>query len=59
MININIISNNKEWYRYIPNPNKLIGEKICNINKKFNKFKKKKNFFYSTVIGRKRNKKIK
>ncbi len=51
MININIISNNKAWYRYIPNPNKLIGEKICNINKKFNKFKKKKIFFTLLLSG--------
>ena len=44
MIKINTISNNKNWKRYIENPEKFIEEKIINFNKKFRKYKKKRIF---------------
>ena len=44
MIKINTISNNKNWKRYIENPEKFIEKKIINFNKKFRKYKKKRIF---------------
>ena len=41
MIKINVILNNKEWYRYIKNPTNFIDKKIQNLNNKFTKYKKK------------------
>ena len=40
MIKVNIISNNKVWYKYIKNPNNFLQKKIINFNKKFKKYKK-------------------
>ena len=34
---INVILNNKEWYRYIKNPTNFIDKKIKNLNKKLTK----------------------
>ena len=44
MIKINTISNNKNWKRYIKNPENFIEKKIFNFNKKFRKYKNKKIF---------------
>ena len=41
MIKVNIILNNKSWFKYIKNPNNFIQRKINNFNKKFKKYKSK------------------
>ena len=48
MIKINVILNNKEWYRYIKNPTNFIDKKIKNLNKKFTKYKK--NIIFCTLL---------
>ena len=45
MIRINIISRNKNWSRYINNPQNFFKTKISKFNKKFKKYKKKIVFF--------------
>tara|TARA_B100000674_G_scaffold488138_1_gene499745 strand:+ start:561 stop:1025 length:465 start_codon:yes stop_codon:yes gene_type:complete len=50
MIKINIISNNKVWYRYIKNPTNFIQKKVDNLNKKFTKYKKK-NIFCTILLS--------
>ena len=45
MIKINIISSNKNWSRYINNPQNFFKIKISKFNKKFKKYKKKIVFF--------------
>jgi probable rRNA maturation factor len=45
MIKINIVSRNKNWLRYINNPQNFFKTKISKFNKKFNKYKKKIVFF--------------
>ena len=39
MIKVNIILNNKSWFKYIKDPNNFIQRKINNFNKKFKKYK--------------------
>ena len=48
MIKINIISNNKNWNKYLKNPTGFMSQKTKNLNKKFKKYKKKntKNIFF-------------
>ena len=62
MIKINVILNNKEWYRYIKNPTNFIDKKIQNLNNKFTKYKKKIIFCTLLLSGnneiKKLNKKI-
>ena len=41
MIKINIISNNKNWNKYLKNPTGFMSQKTKNLNKKFKKYKKK------------------
>ena len=48
MIKINVISNNKEWKKYLKNPNNVIEEKIKKLNKK-NKIYKNK-FIFCTLL---------
>ena len=48
MIKINVILNNKEWYRYIKNPTNFIDKKIKNLNKKLTKYKK--NVIFCTLL---------
>ena len=48
MIKINVILDNKVWYRYLKNPEKYIKGKILKINKKYKKYKKKK--IYCTLF---------
>ena len=48
MIKVNIISNNKVWYKYIKNPNNFLQKKIINFNKKFKKYKK--NVIFLTLL---------
>ena len=48
MIKINVILNNKEWYRYIKNPKNFIDKKIKNLNKKLKKYKK--NVIFCTLL---------
>ena len=45
MIKINIVSRNKNWLRYINNPQNFFKTKISKFNKKFKKYKKKIVFF--------------
>ena len=51
MIKINIISNNKVWFRYIKDPIKLIENKIKNLNKNFKKYKANIIFFTLLLSG--------
>ncbi len=51
MIKINIISNNKAWFRYIKDPIKLIENKIKNLNKNFKKYKANIIFFTLLLSG--------
>ena len=51
MLKINIITNNKTWFRYIKNPHKLIENKIKYLNKNFKKYKKNKIFFTLLLSG--------
>ena len=48
MIKINVISNNKEWKKYLKNPNNVIEEKIKKLNKK--KIYKNK-FIFCTILS--------
>ena len=48
MIKINIISNDKAWYRYLNNPSKFIQNKTNNLNKKIKIYKKK--VIYCTLL---------
>ena len=48
MININTISNNQTWKRYLKNPNIFIRNKIHKLNKNFQKYKKNK--LYCTLV---------
>ena len=58
MIKINVILNNKEWYRYIKNPTNFIDKKIQNLNKKFTKYKKKVIFCTLLLSGNNEIKKL-
>ncbi len=51
MIKVNIISNNKVWYKYIKNPNNFLQKKIINFNKKFKKYKKNDIFLTLLLSG--------
>lgn len=51
MININIISTNKNINRYYKNHNSFIQKKINNLNKRFTKYKKKMVFFSLLISG--------
>ena len=51
MLKINIITNNKTWFRYIKNPHKLIENKIKYLNKNSKKYKKNKIFFTLLLSG--------
>tara|TARA_Y100000591_G_C21730691_1_gene643912 strand:- start:219 stop:683 length:465 start_codon:yes stop_codon:yes gene_type:complete len=51
MIKVNIILNNKNWYRYIKNPSSFVEKKVINLNKKLNKYKKKVIFFSLLLSG--------
>ena len=48
MIKINIISNNKIWYRYIKNPTYFIQTRVDNFNKRFKKYQKK--IIFCTIL---------
>ena len=48
MIKINIISNNKVWYRYIKNPTYFIQKRVDNFNKRFKKYQKK--IIFCTIL---------
>ncbi len=41
MIKINIISNNKQWSKYLKDPDRFIQTKVKNFNKNFKNYKKK------------------
>ena len=57
MIKINIISNEKTWYRYLNNPSKFIQNKTNKLNKKI-KIYKKSYLLYLTFNRRKEIKKL-
>ena len=48
MIKINVITNNKNWFRFIKNPNIYLDRKIRKLNIKENKFKN--NIFFFTLL---------
>ena len=48
MIKINVITNNKNWFRFIKNPNIYLDRKIRKLNTKENKFKN--NIFFFTLL---------
>ena len=48
MIKINIISNNRDWYHSLKNPNIFIRKSIKNFNKKFKKYRK--NYIFFTLL---------
>ena len=48
MIKINTIINNKNWERYLVNPNKFVEKRIINLNKEFKLYKKNK--IYCTLL---------
>ena len=48
MIKINIISNEKTWYRYLNNPSKFIQNKTNKLNKKIKNYKKR--IIYCTLL---------
>ena len=50
MIKINIISNNKNWNKYLKNPTGFMSQKTKNLNKKFKKYKKK-NIFCTLLLS--------
>ncbi len=58
MIKINIITNNKAWFRYIKSPNSFIDRKVRNLNKKSLKFKKNIVFCTLLLSGEKEIKKL-
>ena len=51
MIKINIISNNKIWYKFIKSPESYFEKIIINFNKKFKKYKKNKIFCTLLLSG--------
>ena len=50
MIKINIISNNKNWNKYLKNPTDFMSQKTKNLNKKFKKYRKK-NIFCTLLLS--------
>ena len=56
MIKINIISNNKNWNKYLKNPTGFMSQKTKNLNKKFKKYKKKNIFCTLLLSGESENK---
>ena len=58
MIKINTILNNKNWYRYIKNPENFLEKKITNLNKKFKKYKNKRIFVTLLLSNSKEIKKL-
>ena len=58
MIKINIISNNKVWYRYIKNPTYFIQKRVDNFNKRFKKYQKKTIFCTILLSGENEIKKL-
>ena len=50
MIKINIISNNKNWNKYLKNPTDFMSQKNKNLNKKFKKYRKK-NIFCTLLLS--------
>ena len=58
MIKINIILNNKNWYRYIKNPSNFIEKKVANLSKKLRKYKKNIIFFTLLLSGDKEIKRL-
>ena len=51
MIKINIISNNKIWYKFIKRPENYFKKIIINFNKKFKKYKKNRIFCTLLLSG--------
>ena len=51
MIKINIISNNKIWYKFIKSPENYFEKIIINFNKKFKKYKKNRIFCTLLLSG--------
>ena len=51
MIKINIISNNKIWYKFIKSPESYFEKIIINFNKKFKKYKKNRIFCTLLLSG--------
>ena len=58
MIKINIILNNKNWYRYIKNPSNFVEKKVSNLSKKLSKYKKNIIFFTLLLSGDKEIKRL-
>ena len=58
MIKINIISNDKTWYRYLNNPSKFIQNKTNKLNKKIKIYKKKVIYCTLLLTGEKEIKKL-
>ena len=58
MIKINIISNDKTWYRYLKNPSRFIQNKIKKLNKKIKIYKKKVIYCTLLLTGEKEIKKL-
>ncbi len=58
MIKINIISNNKNWKTYLPNPNSFIQKKMKNLNRKFKQYKESTIFFTLLLSGNSEIKKL-
>ena len=58
MIKINTILNNKNWCRYIKNPENFLEKKITNLNKKFKKYKNKRIFVTLLLSNSKEIKKL-
>ena len=51
MIKVNIISNNKIWFKFIKNPENYFEKIIINFNKNFKKYKKNKIFCTLLLSG--------
>ena len=58
MIKINIILNNKNWYRYKKNPGNFVEEKVANLSKRLSKYKKNIIFFTLLLSGDKEIKRL-
>ena len=58
MIKINIILNNKNWYRYIKNPSNFVEKKVANLSKRLSKYKKNIIFFTLLLSGDKEIKRL-